>query len=254
MFIVLVGILNDVYCNSQCFKMLYPIYNYNVLILRKHSCCCFFIFLLLFFGFFSVRFCRFCVVIRVFSSPPQRLMTSDFEGFLYQILSIALFSYLNSWETQLKHFNTSTATGYDNTNARFLKLSATVICPISYPYFQLWHPISNISKCLQGSSSCTYLQISNYRPISILPFISVVFERHVSLHLKLYLENNNLQFSAMTVLVYPIWFCTCIPGICCSITLPCSMELYISYFIDPWFGIETHLLIYACLSLLSTNL
>ena len=30
-----------------------------------------------------------------FSSPPQRLMTADFEGFLYQILSITLFSYLN---------------------------------------------------------------------------------------------------------------------------------------------------------------
>ena len=27
----------------------------------------------------------------VFSSPPQRPMTSDFEGFLYQILSITLF-------------------------------------------------------------------------------------------------------------------------------------------------------------------
>ena len=26
-------------------------------------------------------FCRFCRVIRVFSSPPQRPMTSDFEGF-----------------------------------------------------------------------------------------------------------------------------------------------------------------------------
>ena len=33
-----------------------------------------------------------------FSSPPQRPMTSDFQGFLYQILSITLFSYLNSWE------------------------------------------------------------------------------------------------------------------------------------------------------------
>ena len=32
------------------------------------------------------------------SSPPQRPMTSDFEGFLYQILSITLFSYLNLWE------------------------------------------------------------------------------------------------------------------------------------------------------------
>ena len=34
----------------------------------------------------------------VFSSPLQRPITSDFEGFLYQILSIILFSYLNSWE------------------------------------------------------------------------------------------------------------------------------------------------------------
>ena len=31
--------------------------------------------------FFSVRLCRFCVVIRGFSSPPQLPMTSDFEGF-----------------------------------------------------------------------------------------------------------------------------------------------------------------------------
>ena len=46
------------------------------------------------FVFLAFDFCRFCVVIRVFSSPPQRPMTSDFEGFLYQILSITLFSYL----------------------------------------------------------------------------------------------------------------------------------------------------------------
>ena len=31
--------------------------------------------------FLALDFCRFCVVIRVFSSPPQRPMTSDFEGF-----------------------------------------------------------------------------------------------------------------------------------------------------------------------------
>ena len=34
----------------------------------------------------------------VFSSPPQQPMTSDFERFLCQILSITLVSYLNSWE------------------------------------------------------------------------------------------------------------------------------------------------------------
>ena len=43
-------------------------------------------------------FFRFCMVIWFHSSPPQRPMTSDFEGFLSQILSISLFSYLISWE------------------------------------------------------------------------------------------------------------------------------------------------------------
>jgi len=63
------------------------------------------------------------------------------------------------------------------------------------------------------------------------------------------------EFNVMIVLVYPIWLWTCIPGICCSITLPCSMELYISYFIDPWVDIETHIPIYtACtLNQLVTN-
>ena len=48
--------------------------------------------------FLAFYFCRFCVVIRVFFIHQRRPMTSDFEGFLYQILSITLFSYLNSWE------------------------------------------------------------------------------------------------------------------------------------------------------------
>ena len=38
--------------------------------------------------FFSVRLLSVLSGHSVFSSPPQRPMTSDFEGFLYQILSI----------------------------------------------------------------------------------------------------------------------------------------------------------------------
>ena len=50
-----------------------------------------------YFGFFfSVRLLSVLCGHSVFSSPSQRPMTSDFEGFLYQILSITLFSYLNS--------------------------------------------------------------------------------------------------------------------------------------------------------------
>ena len=45
--------------------------------------------------FFSVRLLSFLRGHSGFSCPPQRPITSDFEGFLYQIL---LFSYLNSWE------------------------------------------------------------------------------------------------------------------------------------------------------------
>ena len=51
-----------------------------------------------FFVFFSVRLLSVLCGHSFLSSPPQRPMTSDFEGFLYQILSITLFSYLNSWE------------------------------------------------------------------------------------------------------------------------------------------------------------
>ena len=51
-----------------------------------------------FFLFFSVRLLSVLCGHSGFSSPPQWPMTSDFEGYLYQILSITLFSYLNSWE------------------------------------------------------------------------------------------------------------------------------------------------------------
>ena len=50
------------------------------------------------FFFFSVRLLSVLRGHSVFSSPPQRPMSSEFEGFLYQILSITIFSYLNSWE------------------------------------------------------------------------------------------------------------------------------------------------------------
>ena len=49
----------------------------------------------------SSSFVRLLSVLRghsFFPSPPQRPMTSDSEGFLYQIFSITLFSYLNSWK------------------------------------------------------------------------------------------------------------------------------------------------------------
>ena len=43
-------------------------------------------------------FWSFCLSIVFFSSPTHLSITSDFEGFLSQILSITLYSYLNFWE------------------------------------------------------------------------------------------------------------------------------------------------------------
>ena len=51
-----------------------------------------------FFLFLSVQLLSVMRDHSVFSSPPQRPMTSDFEGLIYQILSITSFSYLNSSE------------------------------------------------------------------------------------------------------------------------------------------------------------
>ena len=48
--------------------------------------------------FLAFDFCRFRVVIQFFSSPPQRPMTSDFEGFsIPDFIHYIYFSYLNSW-------------------------------------------------------------------------------------------------------------------------------------------------------------
>ena len=46
--------------------------------------------------FFSVRLLSVLRGYSFFSFPPQRPMTSDFEGYLHQILSITLFSNLTS--------------------------------------------------------------------------------------------------------------------------------------------------------------
>ena len=38
------------------------------------------------------------------------------------------------------------------------------------------------------------IDFTNYRPISVLPILSLILERHVNLHLKAYLELNSLFY------------------------------------------------------------
>ena len=72
--------------------------------------------------------------------------------------------------------------------------------------------MSNSSKVYiwGGSEILPHNCINNYAMLHILQKIYNIYQQ--------------CEFNAMTVLVYPIWLCTCIPGICCSNTLPCSME------------------------------
>ena len=48
--------------------------------------------------FLAIDFCRFCVVIRVFHPRQNGQWPPTSKDFLFQILSITFFSYLNSWE------------------------------------------------------------------------------------------------------------------------------------------------------------
>ena len=74
--------LNSLGSNQFSLDHLY----YDIMVLNGHS-----------FNSEKFDFFRFCVVIRFFSSPPQRPLTSDFEGFsIPDSFPLHLFSYLNS--------------------------------------------------------------------------------------------------------------------------------------------------------------
>ena len=104
-------------------------------------------------------------------------------------------------EKQLQSLDTSKSTGSDGLSARFLKMSASVIAPLltkiynsslntgSYPQK------FKIAKVVAIHKKGKKTDKANYRPISILPIISLIFERHVSFHLKNYFEKNGLFYS-----------------------------------------------------------
>ena len=101
---------------------------------------------------------------------------------------------------QLQTLDISKATGTDGLSGRFLKLSSFIIAPILTHIFNLSIatqkvPISfKMAKVIPIYKTGSKSKKENYRPISILPSVSLILERHVSIHLKHFLENGNLLY------------------------------------------------------------
>ena len=103
-------------------------------------------------------------------------------------------------QQQLQNLKVTKATGLDDISAKYLKLSAPIICkPLtkilnlsiktnSYPDMLKKAKVSPIFK--KGSRA----DINNYRPISVLSIINSIFERHISYCMIDFLETNKLLY------------------------------------------------------------
>ena len=92
------------------------------------------------------------------------------------------------------------ATGLDGLGPRILKLSAVILAPsitslinksIDSAYFPTQLKIAKIFPIHKSGSKS---DPSNYRPISILPTISKLFEKHINKHLMGFLNKYNLIY------------------------------------------------------------
>ena len=105
--------------------------------------------------FFSVRLFLDFAWSFVFSSLPQQPMTSDFEGFLYQILSITLFACRNSWERASDRFIKKMYNYYDSILLHLL--IKVVFVYIYYTYCEYEQ-----CTCLQMKFYCSFCSLMIY--------------------------------------------------------------------------------------------
>jgi hypothetical protein len=96
----------------------------------------------------------------------------------------------------LKSLKTCKSTGTDNISARFLKIAAPVIAPSIAKIIIMetavfptrWKTANVIPHYKDGERD----NVTSYRPISILPVVSKIIERHVHNHLYTYMTANDL--------------------------------------------------------------
>ena len=105
---------------------------------------------------------------------------------------------------QLQSLKTDKTTKLHGLSAKYPKLSAQVISkPLaaildlsiqssSYPNALIKAQVTPIFK--KGSKA----DVNNYRPISVLPIINSIFERHISNSLVNYLESNSLLYNQLS--------------------------------------------------------
>ena len=103
-------------------------------------------------------------------------------------------------ETQLNNLKVNKATGIDEISAKFLKLASPVICAslafiLNLSIKQGLYP-DNLKKAKvtpifkKGDKS----DPNNYRPISVLPVISSIFERHISNSITKFMDKYDLIY------------------------------------------------------------
>ena len=92
----------------------------------------------------------------------------------------------------------SKATGLDGITAKILKSSSEIICPSLLKIINISISTGIFPECLKQAKvipvhkSGPYNDPANYRPISILPILSKIIEKHVTKHLFAYLNKYGL--------------------------------------------------------------
>lgn len=101
---------------------------------------------------------------------------------------------------QLQHLKVNKATGIDELSAKYLRMSAPIIAQPLATILNLSIENGNYPDALKHAKVTPVFKrgeksdVNNYRPISVLPVITCIFERHVSSCMTSFLEKFNLIY------------------------------------------------------------